>query len=149
MGFECEGFDPLRAYGPHNPFKEGTTYYGLDDYSSSSDDDDEAKKNKKTTEKPPFDTTDLIKYITQVRNSFGFDVDVIIPPWLMNLCMLYLIPIDASRPSHHNFVHKAAKTAIDEINVDMKSKSYELVEVAKFTFVPIGGWWIRFSVLLL
>ncbi|XP_047982548.1 uncharacterized protein LOC125223441 isoform X2 [Salvia hispanica] len=122
--FEFEGFNPLKNYGPHNPFNEETSFYGLDDSWSSSDVDDESKKK---TDAPPFDTTDVIKYITQ-----GFDVDVLLPAWLATMCQLLLFPSDRTS----EFVNKIAKVAMDEINVDMeslthKSQTYELVEVAK------------------
>ncbi|KAG6400423.1 hypothetical protein SASPL_137254 [Salvia splendens] len=43
---------------------------------------------------PPYDHRAVLKYITQVRNSGGFDVDVKLPTYLSDL--IYLIPLDLS-----------------------------------------------------
>ncbi|XP_047981068.1 uncharacterized protein LOC125222472 isoform X2 [Salvia hispanica] len=80
-------------------------------------------------EKDPYDRETVLKYITQVRNSFGFDVDVRVPSWLMHY--LSFIPVDLSYTNDYDGMYEAAKFAIDEINVDMKSKTYKLVDVAK------------------
>ncbi|KAG6438291.1 hypothetical protein SASPL_103228 [Salvia splendens] len=81
----------------------------------------------KEIEKEPYDRETVLKYISQVRNSFGFNVDVRVPSWLLNY--LSFIPLELSFPSNHDHMYMAAKFAIDEINVDM------LVEVAKAVVV--------------
>ncbi|KAL1540215.1 hypothetical protein AAHA92_24600 [Salvia divinorum] len=81
-------------------------------------------------EKNPYDRKTVLKYISQVRNSGGFDVDVSIPTWLHS-GLHYFIPVAMSFPSGRDFAYRVAKFAIDEINVDMKSKTIELVEVVR------------------
>ncbi|KAL1547207.1 hypothetical protein AAHA92_23709 [Salvia divinorum] len=72
----------------------------------------EEKKTRHMIKEQPYDREEMLKYISQVRNSFGLDVDVRIP----------------------------CRVAVDEINADMKSKTYELVEVAKASESLIEKW---------
>ncbi|XP_047974351.1 uncharacterized protein LOC125216637 [Salvia hispanica] len=84
----------------------------------------------KEIEEHPYNRKRYLKYLRQVRNSGGFDVDVIIPAWLRHGCP-YLQPLQLSRPGLRQIAYKLAKFAIKEINVDMKSKAFKLVEVVK------------------
>ncbi|XP_047953337.1 uncharacterized protein LOC125199319 [Salvia hispanica] len=116
-------FGLLRIYQKEMIF-EREDYDPMVDYSPSDYDDEELKE----MEEYPYDREAVLKYITQVRNSGGFDVDVYIPAWLhMNL--VNFMPVEMSDPGERALMYKLAKVAIDEINVDMKSKTFELVEV--------------------
>ncbi|KAL1547209.1 hypothetical protein AAHA92_23711 [Salvia divinorum] len=73
MIFEEEGFD-------------------MNDYIPS--DDDELLEDM---EAAPYDHEAALRYISQVRSSFGFDVDTSIPSWLKQ-GVFYFTPIPLSRP---------------------------------------------------
>ncbi|XP_047982844.1 uncharacterized protein LOC125223567 isoform X2 [Salvia hispanica] len=106
MIFEDEDFDLMR------------------DYCDSDEDYDMKEEMKRSL---PFDKGPVVEYINQVRNSGGFDVDVKLPRWLDVGWDFINLPVAESRDE----VYERAKLAIDEINVDMKSKAFELVEVVK------------------
>ncbi|XP_047983210.1 uncharacterized protein LOC125223909 [Salvia hispanica] len=94
------------------------------DYCESDDDTDMKEEMKRSL---PFDNEPVLKYISQVRNSGGFDVDVKLPRWLELGWNFIHLPVAENRDE----LYELAKLAIDEINVDMKSKTFELVEVVK------------------
>ncbi|KAG6434949.1 hypothetical protein SASPL_106594 [Salvia splendens] len=133
MPFEDETYDPTRN----------------DDYSSEEDGkgnlhmlegmEDETGNDAmvEDTEEDTCDRETILKYISQVRNSFGFDVDVRLPSWLVSY--LKFVPADVSDPIYHDHVHRAARFAIEEINVDLESKTYEFVEIAKAVYVYNPG----------
>ncbi|XP_042059235.1 uncharacterized protein LOC121803667 [Salvia splendens] len=109
--------------------------FNMRDYVSS--DDDEMLEGM---ERVPYDRKVVLEYISQVRDSFGFDVDARIPYW-MRQGIFYFIPIRLSRPGPGDldYVNDAANIAIREINLDLKNEtSFELVEVAKavITYAP-------------
>ncbi|XP_041998957.1 uncharacterized protein LOC121748574 isoform X2 [Salvia splendens] len=109
--------------------KEG---FKLDDYIPGHDQpwyDERLLEDIKIT---PYDHEAVIKYISQVRLSSGFDVDTILPSWLKHEAALYFTPMWLSHATRSDlkYVNKAAKIAIHEINLDMKNKtSFKLVEV--------------------
>ncbi|KAG6400418.1 hypothetical protein SASPL_137249 [Salvia splendens] len=105
MIFEKEDFDPMV------------------DYVASDDDEEDINDMKEH----PYDREAVLKYISQVRNSGGFDVDVHIPGWL-HAGLVNFFPNMMSYPNQRDFIYKLAQVAIDEIK---KSKSFELVEVVK------------------
>ncbi|XP_042017446.1 uncharacterized protein LOC121765379 [Salvia splendens] len=111
MSFEREDYDPKAQY------LSRTRKHKHEDYNRI-----------KEMEEHPYDREAVLKYIAQVRNSGGFDVDVRIPSWL-HTGFVYFFPVPS--PNSRDFVFKLAQLAIDEINVDMKSESFELVEVVK------------------
>ncbi|XP_047975733.1 uncharacterized protein LOC125218159 [Salvia hispanica] len=106
MVFEDEDFDLMR------------------DYCDSDEDYDMVEEMKRSL---PFDKGPVVEYINQVRNSGGFDVDVKLPRWLDVGWDFINLPLAESRDE----VYERANLAINEINVDMKSKAFELVEVVK------------------
>ncbi|KAG6438263.1 hypothetical protein SASPL_103200 [Salvia splendens] len=133
MAFEYDDYDPARKDENYDSDEAEPVIYmgepGVEIESKEIKNDDEIKE----IEKDPYDRETVLKYISQVRNSFGFDVDVRVPSWLMHY--LSFIPIDLSYTNDHDRMYMAAKFAIGEINVDMKSKTFELVDVAKAVVV--------------
>ncbi|XP_047954972.1 uncharacterized protein LOC125201092 [Salvia hispanica] len=107
MIFEKEDFDLLR------------------DYCDSDVDDDDVIEEKRQS--VPFDKGPVLKYISQVRNSGGFDVDVKLHRWLD--LGWFFIHLPLCDPQRHYYVYERAKLAIHEINIDMKSKTFELVKI--------------------
>ncbi|KAG6402648.1 hypothetical protein SASPL_134850 [Salvia splendens] len=99
-------------------------------------------------EGPPYDHQAILKYITQVRNSGGFDLDVKLPTYLGGELVCFF-PLDLSNdknefpgdsdpddanhqiPTVREYAYQRARFAIDEINVDMNAKTFELVEVVR------------------
>ncbi|XP_042047038.1 uncharacterized protein LOC121792955 [Salvia splendens] len=125
MPFEDETYDPTRN-DDYSSEEDGEMWEGIGNDAMVED-----------TEKDTCDRETILKYISQVRNSFGFDVDVRLPSWLLSY--LKFLPADVSDPIYHDHVHRAARFAIEEINVDMESKTYEFVEIAKAVYVYNPG----------
>ncbi|KAG6402655.1 hypothetical protein SASPL_134857 [Salvia splendens] len=110
-------------------------------------------------EGPPYDHQAVLKYIAQVRNSGGFDLDVKLPTYLGSL-LVVLIPLDLSKdknefpgdsdpddanhqiPTVREYAYQRARFAIDEINVDMNAKTFELVEVVRAVKTACGGFFM-------
>ncbi|KAL1547213.1 hypothetical protein AAHA92_23715 [Salvia divinorum] len=124
-------------YGILHPYRRRMVFededYFIKDYVSPDEGSDEEH-----IEKAPYDRKAIVQYISEVRKSFGFDVDTDIPSWLKQDTVLYFSPIrfPCIQPGEFDYVNEAAEIAIREINVDMKNKtSFELMEVAKAVIV--------------
>ncbi|XP_042047036.1 uncharacterized protein LOC121792953 [Salvia splendens] len=129
MPFEDETYVPAR--NDYSSEEDGEMWEGIGNEGMGDEIGNDAMVED--TEKDTCDRETILKYISQVRNSFGFDVDVRLPSWLVSY--LKFLPADVSDPIYHDHMHRAARFAIEEINVDMESKTYEFVEIAKAVYV--------------
>ncbi|KAH6791700.1 hypothetical protein C2S52_002177 [Perilla frutescens var. hirtella] len=68
----------------------------------------------------------LFKYVNQIRNSFGFDVDCVAPSWFNGS----FTPVDLSMADNLGSIFNGANFAIKEIS-DETNETYALVELEK------------------
>ncbi|XP_042041038.1 uncharacterized protein LOC121786458 [Salvia splendens] len=136
-------------YGILDPYNEEMVFekegFKLDDYIPGYDQPWYDECLLEDIKISPYDHEAVIKYISQVRLSSGFDVDTILPSWLKHEFALYFTPMWLSHATRSDlkYVNKAAKIA--EINLDMKNKtSFKLVEVTNVVVT-----WDPFSLLFL
>ncbi|XP_042017866.1 uncharacterized protein LOC121765720 [Salvia splendens] len=125
MVSEFTDFDDLLLRFKNKMIFENEDFDLMRDYCDSDEDYDMKEEVKRSL---PFDKGPVLEYINQVRNSGGFDVDVKLPRWLDVGWDFIHLPITESR---RDYLYAQANLAIDEINVDLESKAFELVQVVK------------------
>ncbi|XP_047971536.1 uncharacterized protein LOC125214384 isoform X2 [Salvia hispanica] len=120
MVAEFTDFDDLVRFFKQEFIFEKEDFDLLRDYCDSDVDDDDILEEKKQS--VPFDKGPVLKNLNQVRNSG-------LHRWLELGWYFIHLPLSDSR--RRDYVYERAKLAIDEINVDMETKAFELVEIVR------------------